>query len=411
MDLLLFILLVLILFIRISWLYVFKTSGNVGYILPLIFECIFVYPYFIVALLGLEWSFFGLFTMYILSLSFQVGFLLNLNETSNRICITFKREFTFVLFFMLGIVYIGILSNHASTVFKISNVSQVLVLANQNAISRYDSTLNISIVYKISTIFSFLCALLLGTFTAVKKNTLSKLLTVAFFSILFLDSILMAARAGLLLQLSAFLSSYLLAKYVTNEKGFYRVSPSKVFFLIGFFSVIYAFFVIVQVARGGKDDFDIFSISSHVLTWFVGYLSAFDIWIKDYYDFDHSFGLRTFSGLADALNISQRSGGVYAPVEVKDGRVTNVYTAYRGLIEDFSLPLSIVIMAILGVIISKGINELILTRKSFYYSIVVMVIYFILWSFVINPYIYNTVLLAMVMFFIFNKKYVVFKKI
>ncbi|MFA0401740.1 O-antigen polymerase, partial [Vibrio splendidus] len=305
---------------------------------------------------------------------------------------------------------IGILSNHISTVFNISNISQILVLANQNAISRYDSTLNVSVFYKISTIFSFLCALLLGTFSAVKKNNLSKLLTVAFFSILFLDSILMAARAGLLLQLSAFLSSYLLAKYVTHEKGFYSISAPKVIFVIVFFSIIYAFFVLVQVARGGKDDFDLLSISSHVLTWFVGYLSAFDIWIKDYYNFEHSFGLRTFSGLADALNISQRSGGVYTPVEVKDGRVTNVYTAYRGLIEDFSLPFSIVIMTSLGVVISKGVNELIFTRNSFYYSIVVMVIYFILWSFVINPYIYNTVLLAMIMFFVFNNKYVVFKK-
>ncbi|MGE6454280.1 O-antigen polymerase [Shewanella baltica] len=406
MDSLLIALLVAIFCLRLTWLYFYKTSGNIGFILPFIFECIFVYPYLFVDLLGLEWSFFGVLTMYLFGLSLQLGFILNVNETANRVSITIPDSLIYIVYILLIFVYIGILSNHSDVMNNLSNISQVLIVANQNAISRYDSSLNVTVLYKISTVFSFLLSLLIGVIFAVRKEIKVKLLLFSFFIVLFIDSILMAARAGLLLQLSAFLSSYIATKYLTNKKGYYCINFSKTFFVLIFFVSIYSFFILVQIARGGKEEFDVFSISSHVLTWFIGYLSAFDIWIRQYYLFEHSFGLRTFSGIADVLNIHERSGGVYEPVEVKGGRVTNIYTAYRGLIEDFSLPVSFFLVASIGIIISKCIEKVLLNMSNVYFSILIMLLYFVFWSFVINPYIYNTILLAMICFFIIVYKYV-----
>lgn len=410
MSLLLFVVLASIFASRIFWLYLYRTSGNIGFILPFIFECIFVYPYAIVDILGLAWSYFGVLTMYMFALSLQLGFLANLNETSQRITISFKKELILIIYLLLVLVFLGVFSNHGAKLLNITNVSNLLVLANNNAVSRYDSTLSVTLFYKVSTIFSFLLAFILGIFVAVKNDFQSKMILFLFFGVLFVDSVLMAARAGLLLQLSAYLSSFLLTKYVINRKGHFKITVSKILFLFVFFVIIYSFFVVVQVARGGKEDFDVVSISSHVLTWFVGYLSAFDIWITEHYNFQHTFGLRTFSGLADFLHISQRTGGVYLPVEVIDGRVTNIYTAYRGLIEDFTLPISFLLVSSFGLIITKCLHKLISSGASVYFSIMVMIIYFILWSFVINPYIYNTVLLAMFVLFIVNKKFMLFKK-
>ncbi|MEL4429142.1 O-antigen polymerase [Shewanella mangrovisoli] len=410
MDFLLIVLLIVIFSLRLFWLYFYKTSANIGFILPFIFECLFVYPYFLVDLLGLEWSFFGVLTMFLFSLSLQLGLVLNLNESSKRVTIKITNKMIYIVYILLAFVYVGILSNHLDALHNLSSVTQVLIVANQNAISRYDSTLNVTLIYKISTVFSFLLSLLIGVLVAVRKERKFKFLLVVFFIILFIDSVLMAARAGLLLQLFAFLASFIATNYLTNKKGYYSISFSKVLAVLLFFVSIYLFFIIVQIARGGKEEFDILSISSHVLTWFIGYLSAFDIWVRQYYLFEHTFGLRTFSGIADVLNIYERSGGVYEPVEIVAGRVTNIYTAYRGLIEDFTLPMSFLLLFCVGMLISICIRNVLCNTKKIYYPILIMLLYFIFWSFVINPYIYNSILLAMVCFIIIICKYVKVEK-
>lgn len=79
----------------------------------------------------------------------------------------------------------------------------------------------------------------------------------------------------------------------------------------------------------------------------------------DYY-FDHlvpntlSMGKYTFHGLWSILGFhdSTLTQGIYHPIEIGEGNITNVFSAFRSIIDDFGLFGSIIFMAISGAVIA-----------------------------------------------------------
>ena len=399
MNTILLLILFLILLIRLCWLLVYNNSSKIGFLLPLFLECIFIYPYLIVDALGLYWSFTGLSTLYILILSFQLGLYINKSETNKRVTFLLSNKVYFFIGILLFFNIVAMIVNHKGNILGALSVSRIFEIANQNAIDRYSGALQLGFLYKISTIFSFSLAFIFGAVLATKSEFKTKLLFTIYILLLLLDSVMMAARAGLLLQLAAVSSSYFLIKYMTEEQGYFRVNATKLKTAILGLVILFLFFVVIQVFRGGKEEFDILAISSHVLTWFIGYIPAFDVWISDNYAFELTLGGRTFAGLADLFNILTRSGGVYEAVNIGEGRVSNVYTVFRGLIEDFSIMGASLILLTLGLLFVTCLNRVLNSSQiTLPFLFLNMVVYFFFWSFVINPFIYNSILLA---FFIY----------
>lgn len=396
MDMILLAILLVMFLLRLLFLRVFDSSGNIGYLLPLALEFVFVYPYSLVAFLGLKWSYLGLSIIYLLITSLQIGFIINAKERDRCIKLILSPSLYKLTFLFLGFVIFVTITSQSNIISKLNNIGSILSMANQNAVDRYSGDLQISLLYKISTIVSFTLAFISGVMLAINSERKIKLLVFVFFLTLLFDSIIMAARAGLLLQSAAFFSSYFITKYIM-QRNYFRIKLSNLFRGVFFILLLYAFFVLVQVVRGGEENFDILSISSHVLTWFIGYIPAFDIWLNSY-DFNHTFGLNTFAGIVDALNIAQRQGGVYDPVVIGDNRISNIFTAYRGLIQDFSLPITVLILFLLGLLMSDLIRRVITYKSRMSYLALIMFTFFFSWSFVINPFIYNTIVIAFVLF-------------
>jgi oligosaccharide repeat unit polymerase len=410
MNIALLLTLALILIIRVILLYAYRNSGNIGYFIPFLLECVFVYPYFFVDFLNLNWSFTGLFTLYLMVLSIQIGFLSNIYESSSRLYFSFPRYTNFYIGLLLSLVFVLIVINQKGNFSALLNFERVFEIANQNAVDRYSNNISQGFLNRISAILSFILAFLFGVILAAKNNFKTKLLFYIYVLILFFDSIINAARAGMLLQLAAVASSYLTASYISNKNDLFNIKFSKLIKTIFFTFIVFAFFLIVQVFRGGNENFEVLIIASHVLTWFIGYIPAFDYWISQEYIFQHSYGTKTFAGIADLLNIEVRQGGVYNPVDIGQGRVSNVYTAFRGLIEDFSIFLVPFLLLFTSLLITKLIS-LTLKRKCIYSFIFInSIIYFFLWSFVINPFIYNSIVFAYVVYAILLILFVKLKK-
>ena len=107
-------------------------------------------------------------------------------------------------------------------------------------------------------------------------------------------------------------------------------------------------------------------------------------------------GAYTFAGAFDLLGIKPRQIGVYEELQtLAGGEDTNIYTLFRGLIQDFTLPGASLFGVLLGIVAggaarsgstSHGRNLLVLAG---YYA-------FILFSPIISLFTYNGLILAWV---------------
>lgn len=358
-------------------------------------EIIFIFPYLFIESVGLSWSYTGFIVLYLIVFSLQIGLLVNRNELNNqvRLVVSDKIKYSIMLFLLIYVA--GIIDNAGASILNVNlNLFQI---ANENAVARYAAELKLSVLYKVSTLCGFSLAFLLGICIAVKNTTKYKIVLSIFFAFLTLDSMIMAARAGLLLQMALFISTYMITKYITLNESYFRISIKKVieFFILIFF--VFGFFILVQILRGGNEDYDIINITSHVLTWFIGYIPSFDVWVSQYYDFNIGFGKYTFAGIFDAIGMNDRLGGVYGSVMIGDGRESNIFTAFRGLIEDFTLPGTCIIIFGVGVLFSRLIYKIKNNYSVQSLCFLCILMYFFMWSFVINPYIYNSILLSVIL--------------
>src|SRR5262249_11535871 len=101
-----------------------------------------------------------------------------------------------------------------------------------------------------------------------------------------------------------------------------------------------ALFLLIDAIRQSNDGqtFNLILDSQRLSKYAFGSLAAFSNWWHGSSSHDVSFGAYTFGGIFDALGIKHREIGLYeGMVTLPGGEETNVYTAIRGLIQDFTL--------------------------------------------------------------------------
>ena len=131
-------------------------------------------------------------------------------------------------------------------------------------------------------------------------------------------------------------------------------------------------------------------------TIYLGHLAAFSAWFDTYLKQmgGATFGARTFAGPLNLLGISTRVTGVYTTFVFVGGGPgkTNIYTAQRGVIEDFTLVGAEVwyfLLGILGGFAYRG------CRKRQILAVPGLLTYY-LWTgwYVVSAFTYNSVCLA-----------------
>jgi hypothetical protein len=154
-------------------------------------------------------------------------------------------------------------------------------------------------------------------------------------------SLLTAARAPALLGLTCWLGGYL-AMSCIGEQGRPALFAWK---RVGWFLTLAASlllgFVMVDALRGlnWSKDFTLEAKESHITNYIFGSPAAFADWYAHQIPGTLNWGGETFAGLYAILGLNQRIVGVYYETSnIVGAEVTNVYTAFRMLVEDFAVP-------------------------------------------------------------------------
>ena len=152
---------------------------------------------------------------------------------------------------------------------------------------------------------------------------------------------------SIILFLSGIFSSYIILK--KDDKFFFN---TKSFFgLVSIFSFLVFSWIFLQWLRGGAEsDFLLYPIINTIKSAVLGSTTVFTTWLQNYKQHSLAFGLYTFAGPMDIIGLNERQLGFYTEFVSLPNGYSNIYTAFRGLIHDFTLTGSILICFFIGIL-------------------------------------------------------------
>ena len=213
-------------------------------------------------------------------------------------------------------------------------------------------------------------------------------------------------RASILLSIILFISglfsSYIILKnddnYFLSFRSFFNFASLLIFLLSSW--------IFLQWLRGGGDsEFIFYPIINSIKSAVLGSTTAFTTWLQNYKQHSLAFGLYTFAGPMDIIGFNDRQLGFYSEFISLPNGYSNIYTAFRGLIHDFSISGSILICFVIGIVAQLSYrrcrdgNVIWLIPLSLFFA-------FTLFSPFISIFSSNSVTMAWIIsfFVLFNKK-------
>ncbi len=201
--------------------------------------------------------------------------------------------------------------------------------------------------------------------------------------------------------------SFLVAELLLRRRLTVLLTPRRVVGAILLGVVVVPVSLWLQLSRYGYDinnGYQVQDVVDRFRLGSFGYLSVFTNWFDaaGLSSHDLSYGALSFAGVFDALGIQQRLVGLYSQsLFVGDsGGASNIYTIFRGLIEDFSPSGSLVLLVMIGIVagfayagVQRGDLPLAPFLAAFYAATA--------WSFVVDIFVYNTILLGGFLFAVY----------
>lgn len=288
------------------------------------------------------------------------------------------------------------------------NLDAMMNLARQNSISRYSGDLENSTLTSILLSINYFAAIVNGVSIGIEKKDsqtkYNKRLVLHLLPIItsILIAIILTTKATILYTVVLFLGGVITAKESSNDRNF-LFTKKNLFRVLILVPASMFLFVFIQMSRYGFKDFDgMLKVLKVFKVWAFGHMPAFSVWFNEYYssgDYSLSFGQYTFSGVFSVLNIAERVSGIYSEGVLISGNYegTNIFTIFRGLIEDFGIIGSLLLMFFVSIIIGVMYKSVKLGKFN---SFVFLIIFYSFSMYgIVSILSYNSILLAFILFY------------
>lgn len=282
------------------------------------------------------------------------------------------REFVLLcsLFSFIGVV---ILMDLSESGFSLSNPLESFIrLGREYSIKRYtDENYREPTLAIFFMSISYFAALLGGTLYACDNSSkISR--RIALFSILpsILFASIMTTRASFLFAGILWISAFLSTLYLTKKSLIFNLKT--IFIILLLCGIAIVLFIGLQVSRMGiaPGDFDLSIINygwNHARISYFGSILAFSQWFEQHWNEEISptFGSYTFGRVLQWIGVI--SFKTHDPVVIKQGLPdTTVFTLLRDVAEDFTLPGSLVLFFILGLVAGIAYKKIYYGRVSYF---------------------------------------------
>lgn len=189
----------------------------------------------------------------------------------------------------------------------------------------------------------------------------------------------------------------LITAFMTLRKHSPKLKFKHIAIIIFLALILFALLFISMCVRIGDFSSETINIvKEKFIVYAFGSVEAFDVWLSDYYTYEsYGFGVNTFMAPFNLLGIVTRAHGVYGFLP---GVSSNVFSAFRGVILDFGVVGGLLFMFILGVV--GGVVYVKIRRCGSVGAqlIYAALLFFLIRSFLISPWIYSSFWVTFVVF-------------
>lgn len=211
-------------------------------------------------------------------------------------------------------------------------------------------------------------------------------------------------KMGMIASFILFFAAYIVCSYTyglpIRMKG--KIILRFALIIVGFLGTL---FISMVFRTGEVTEKTILEISEKFVSYAVGHMHNIDMWYTSYQPTDLTWGSRTFLGISNILGIEERVQGIY-PEFLNVGKngffgISNTYTIFRPLVEDFGEVGAMVAMFIMGVIGNMSLKAVIAHRATIFNQVILVALFaYLMWSFSASFYAYTTYLAMFVVAYI-----------
>ncbi|MGD0402203.1 MAG: O-antigen polymerase [Candidatus Acidiferrales bacterium] len=247
--------------------------------------------------------------------------------------------------------------------------------------------------YRLLRMWVFPSVILGGFASPLLKSRSKKLLALSgFFPSLFMGTAI-ASRFATLLAVACWMAAYLSMKCFLSG-GRFRITTKFAATLLIISIAAIAMFVGLYAVRGYEFN-DASEATVKIAADILAYLAVFDSYANGHEPQPLGYGAYTLGGVFEFLGLKDRARNVnWEIVELESGVTSNIYTAFRGLIDDFSFVGAMFLCLMAGAFVGRAYSRLCSGRISLLW---VLTAYYawVVFSPIVSAFYYNSVPLAL----------------
>lgn len=203
-------------------------------------------------------------------------------------------------------------------------------------------------------------------------------------------------KMGMIASFILFFASYIVCSYTyglpIRAKG--KVILRFVVIVAGFLLTL---FISMVFRTGEVSEKTIWEIGEKFISYTIGHMHNVDFWYTSYIPTELTWGSKTFMGVSNLLGLEDRVQGIYQEYNNigKNGffGISNTFTIFRPLVEDYGEAGAMVVMFAMGVIGNMAVKALKAHRLVVLNQVALVALYaFLMWSFSASFYAYTTYL-------------------
>ena len=283
------------------------------------------------------------------------------------------------------------------------SLSELMYVGHLLSVERYAGEHSPAPV-RLLVIWTFPAALLAGVSYVLARSRRERMVCFSVLVPALTFSLVQATKANTLIATALAAGGYLAARVRAGTDHFRAMSKGTILMLAAASMASVSLFLAVDLFRThiaeeqpkAEVDVDWGRVKSAT----VGYLGVFSSWAEKPESLAFAqldVGEYTFGGVFDALGLHTRQTGIYDEMVSLDrnDNYSNIYTAFRGLIQDFSLPGAVVICLLVGYASGFAFS---ITRSGGAWPLLTLAAFysFVIWSPIGSVFLYNGPILAFV---------------
>ena len=293
---------------------------------------------------------------------------------------------------------------HGFSLRALLDMREVLEMNKGIAEDRYAGAEASNFVNQFFLIFSYAAPVIGGLcYRLVEKWWIKTLCIITLIPCTFI-ALTQSLKMGMIASFILFFAAYIVCSYTyglpIRLKGKIIVRFSLI--IIGFLGTL---FISMVFRTGEVSEKTILEISEKFVSYAFGHMHNVDFWFTSYQPTELTWGSHTFLGVSNLLGIEERVQGIYPEYNNvgKNGffGISNTFTIFRPLVEDFSEVGAMVVMFAMGAIANMSLKAVIACRAIFLNQVVLVALFaFLLWSFSASFYAYTTYLAMFALVFV-----------